>query len=31
VTYRIALRDFPANNSTCSDYEALTWPTPPSE
>ncbi len=30
VTYRTALRDFPANNSTCSDYEALTWPTEPS-
>jgi len=32
VTYRQALRDFPAsNNPPTTDYTTLTWPTPPSE
>jgi len=29
VTYRAALRNFPANNSSATDYDALVWPTPP--
>ena len=30
VTYRQALRDVPANNTSASNFEGVTWPTEPS-
>lgn len=31
VTYRQALRDVPANNSSVKDTSSVSWPTPPSQ
>ena len=30
ATYRQAVRDVPANNSSVTDYDSIVWPTPPS-
>ena len=30
ATYRQALRDVPANNTSASNFEGVTWPTEPS-